>query len=349
MKNSQFPPELQLDQQITSFSLGIVKNLFSKVGLDQNPPKLSIPLPRESTTTRDSIFSSPSSSQPRRSHYRPSYTNSFEFWDDNLALSPIMEGSSRRSSSATPMSNRSKTSNKGKLEFSIQIIDAEESPIAASGISCFTADLGLDQSIDYSYSLPSVVLTHREDFASRLYKQGCLWKKSSKLLVGWQKRYFEVKPYKISYASSPEMLQSRQQVRSINLLVHLCELIEIKENTFTIKIEGIDNNLKLRCETFQETMEWVDFLKEFFRYAKEHCYKNGKYFRQQRKTLVKSDMFTEEDFLKEADTGDLLFFKSVSSPSSSSNGKYKHIALVIKAFDDIYIYDTVNNKVNFGN
>ena len=55
-------------------------------------------------------------------------------------------------------------------------------------------------------------------------------------------------------------------------------------------------------------------------------------------------MFTEEDFLKEADTGDLLFFKSVSSPCSSSNGKYSHIALVVKAFDDIFIYDTVNNK-----
>lgn len=92
-------------------------------------------------------------------------------------------------------------------------------------------------------------------------------------------------------------------------------------------------------------MEWVDFLKEFFKYAKEHCYKNGKYFRHQRKTIVKSDMFTEEDFLQEADTGDLLLFKSVASPSSSSNGKYSHVALVVKAFDDIYIYDTVNNKV----
>ena len=165
MKNSSIPPELELDQQITTFSLGIVKNLFSKVGLDQDPPKPFIPLTREreSTTTRDSIFSSPSSSQPRRSNFRPSYTNSFEFWDDRLSLSPIMEGSSRRSSSATPMSNMSKNDKKEKLEFSIQIIDVEESPVAVSGITSFTDGLALDQSIDYSYSIPSVVLTHRED------------------------------------------------------------------------------------------------------------------------------------------------------------------------------------------
>ncbi len=172
MKNSTIPPELEIDQQITTFSLGIVKNLFSKVGLSQeeDPPiKPVITIPRESTTTRDSIFSSPSSSQqPRRSSLRPSFTNSFEFWDDRLTLSPITEGSSRRSSSATPMSNMNKNDKREKLEFSIQIIDAEESPHAVSGISCFTDNLGLDQSIDYSYSLGSVVLTHREDVRSFL-------------------------------------------------------------------------------------------------------------------------------------------------------------------------------------
>lgn len=77
----------------------------------------------------------------------------------------------------------------------------------------------------------------------------------------------------------------------------------------SIKVEGIHKKIKLKADTLREAIEWVDFFKEMFAYAKTHGYQNDKYLNQEKTKLYKGDNMTEEDFLKEADTGDLLLFK----------------------------------------
>lgn len=58
-------------------------------------------------------------------------------------------------------------------------------------------------------------------------------------------------------------------------------------NPDRIKIEGIENELKLKADTLREAIEWSDFFKELFAYTKSHCYKGTKYLSHKRRKLFK--------------------------------------------------------------
>jgi len=175
-------------------------------------------------------------------------------------------------------------------------------------------------------------------------KKGYLSIKSSNLFFKWQKHYFELEPFKIFWGLSKESLASKTDVRCINLLVNDCRITEIHGQEFNVSIEGLESVLKLKAASKAECKEWVDFLNEFFQLAKEHRSETQTYTRTV-ENLFRPDVILEEEFLESVDTGDLLLLRANHIGAKLQRlftfSDYDHIALMLKASSEVYIFDTV--------
>lgn len=203
---------------------------------------------------------------------------------------------------------------------------------------------------DFSESsmFPFSMLGESPEMLSQKYtREGYLYKKSSSMLLGWQKRYFEVRGFKIYYSKTIEMLRARKEVRCINLFVNPCEVTDIKGQTFQISVDGVKKKLWLKATSLAEAKIWVEFLQSVFKFIKDHQAQASKYITAKRERLLKIDVLTEEEFLDKVETGDLLLFKSVHFAAKLQRtvtySKYDHVGLTVRAFDDVYLYDSVYN------
>jgi len=116
---------------------------------------------------------------------------------------------------------------------------------------------------------------------------------------------------------------------------------------YRIAIEGVKKKLKLKASSQAEAKLWADFFQDLFKFVSENQARASKYITAKREKLLKIDMLTEEEFLEKVETGDLLLFKSSHMAArfqrTFTNSKYDHVGLIVRAFDDIYLYDSVYN------
>jgi len=232
----------------------------------------------------------------------------------------------------------------------------EDIDVGPLPVSELRGNLGAEESISKIFDKPGFSESSIFPFSfigdplevfQKYSRQGYLLKKSTNVFVGWQKRFFEIRGFKIYYSKSLEMLHQRKEVRCINLFVNPCQLTEIKGQTFQIAIEGVKKKLKLKASSQAEAKLWTDFFQDLFKFVTENQARASKYITAKREKLLKIDMLTEEEFLEKVETGDLLLFKSSHMAArfqrTFTNSKYDHVGLIVRAFDDIYLYDSVYN------
>ena len=56
----------------------------------------------------------------------------------------------------------------------------------------------------------------------------------------------------------------------------------------SIKVQGVEHELRLKADSLREAIEWFEFFKDLFAYAKIHCYQGYNYLIQNRLTLFKA-------------------------------------------------------------
>ena len=155
---SQAIHQLEIDQEVTAFSLSVTKNIFNKLGLSKT---------NASSNTNSSSSFSPIESRlpsifqtaPRNSSLKrfPSY--SFGFSNENQCLSPVViEEPTTRSNSSDPVQKNS--IDQDKYNFSIRIVEPEESAFIENPTD-MTVDYGYSEYSYASNALPTVVKVSR--------------------------------------------------------------------------------------------------------------------------------------------------------------------------------------------
>jgi hypothetical protein len=222
-----------------------------------------------------------------------------------------------------------------------------------SGTSFNTEDISISQGFDDDDYSENSTIRSKGDVNDEIYfqkykKQGWLSKKSSNFFIGWQKRYLEVKDFKIYYSKSDQTLKTKSHVRCINLQAVECEIHEHKGQMFSIGIEGIKSKLKLKAASVQEANEWVIFFKELFQFMKDNHLEASKYFIQSRKKILKSDVMTEEEFLKECQNGDILLCQGKTTIAAVQrafmHSAFDHVSLIVRYGDEIFIYEAAQGS-----
>ena len=79
-------------------------------------------------------------------------------------------------------------------------------------------------------------------------------------------------------------------------------------NCLSFVVGGSNAVVMLRGNSVEEANEWVRFFAELFKFAKQSYHTEQKYIPSM-ETLNKPDILFEEEFLAEAETGDILLFK----------------------------------------
>lgn len=297
----------QIENYLSSYSQNLAKSIVKSSILNctpSSPPKLSAnpsfdTLDTESSCTYDPD-SGPSSARyrqhsPERSGVLPVIRDcpSEDEMNENFETqSPVMRDMKSMNASPTRIESR-KPSDRSTVSMSDD-----------QSVSGFLADeedlngLSMRGGMDFP-----------EDVIYEKYtKRGWLYKKSSNIFLGWQRRYFEIKHFKIYYSKNEEKLRNKTNVRCVNLQAYECSLIEHKGTQITIKIEGVKSRLKLKANNVTEAKEWNDFFCELFKFVRENRREVDQFFIERTNTILKSDTITEKEFLAQCQSGDILLF-----------------------------------------
>jgi len=164
MKMSQAIHQLQLDQEVTTFSLSVTKNIFAKTGLSKALSSIkedSSP----SFSPIDYCFSSNSQTGIRSSSYKKLPSYSFGFPHEHQCLSPaITEESTPRSNSIGPIKKKDSL-DQDKYDFSIRIVEPDES-VFVENLTDMTVDCGYTEYSYASNALPTVIKVSRGEVTS---------------------------------------------------------------------------------------------------------------------------------------------------------------------------------------
>jgi hypothetical protein len=161
-------------------------------------------------------------------------------------------------------------------------------------------------------------------------KCGWLQKKSPKFLVGWQWRYFELKDKKLYYFKNTV---GRKPKGVINFDLVSLKIVDVSNSCeFILVPQASKRQFKIKAESQQVKAEWITELREHLLLSE------GRTQRTSRIVLTKEwwriDRISEMQFLSQADTGDLLLFRSQGTPSklqrALTQSKFDHVALIIR-------------------
>lgn len=159
MNSSSAVHQLQLDQEITSFSLSLTKSLLARTGIAPIPLIRGSSLQEETMSpiyANNSNATSPYTWKLRLSNERPSYMTAVSF--DNYGSPTKGDLSLRMSISENPEYKRQESSN---MESPIKIItESNMMDTVGNTISCFTDNFGSDEYLDI---IPSVPLVTRQE------------------------------------------------------------------------------------------------------------------------------------------------------------------------------------------
>mmetsp|Transcript_12777 Transcript_12777/g.23788 ORF Transcript_12777/g.23788 Transcript_12777/m.23788 type:complete len:353 (+) Transcript_12777:419-1477(+) len=161
-------------------------------------------------------------------------------------------------------------------------------------------------------------------------KSGWLEKKSPKIFIGWQWRYFELKDKKLYYFKNTV---GRKPKGIINFDLVNIEIVDVKNSKeFMLVPHGCKRKFRIRAETVATKENWLNAISEHLMMS------DGKSRKISRIVTTKEwwriDRISELQFLHSADTGDILLFRSQDASSKLQRAltfsKYDHVAMIIR-------------------
>eukprot|EP00347_Sterkiella_histriomuscorum_P016113 403354443 len=157
---------------------------------------------------------------------------------------------------------------------------------------------------------------------------GFMEKNSPKLLIGWQKRFFELKEGKLSYYKNHEIKGV------INFDLVDCQIkSNLQKYRIDLKLAGISRIFKLKCQEHSDYIMWTEALQLVIKSSKGYL---NKLFIDEKNLSVKSwrfDRIDEKAFLKTADVGDILLFRGRKFGHKITRG------YTSSKFDDVFLFE----------
>lgn len=104
-------------------------------------------------------------------------------------------------------------------------------------------------------NFPSDDIENDEDHKECI-KNGFLWKRSSKLLVGWQKRFFTLSNHRFCYYTNQEDTIPKGIFNFERINAYLVT-VPAEKKKFSMFVEGLKREFKFRADTEKDRVEWT--------------------------------------------------------------------------------------------
>jgi len=184
-------------------------------------------------------------------------------------------------------------------------------------------------------------------FLNSVKKEGWLYKKTSSIFLGWQKRFVKLSFPRIYYAKSWDEFISKRKLRCINLLVQKIAITEENGIYFNLSIAGAKRKLILKAENITECHEWKQCIQSMINYANATVTPGlYKYLPGERPWDM--DQITEAEFLKNCKNGDILLFQTDNMRAkfqrSFTFSNYDHVGMILNITGTIYLFDANGNR-----
>lgn len=163
-------------------------------------------------------------------------------------------------------------------------------------------------------------------------KRGWLQKQSTKLIKRWQDRYFILKNRVFEYYYSETDTNPAMTVNFNQVSADL-NLVEEKNKTYLLlKVSGCKRNFKLKGKNNEEIYEWAQTI--------AYHISDSKGTKMSLVAVASKDVFwkyariSNEDFINQVKSGDILLFKSKAIAAKLQRGitlsSFDHVALLLK-------------------
>lgn len=168
---------------------------------------------------------------------------------------------------------------------------------------------------------------------------GYLTKRSANFFKGWQKRYVVLRRNRILYYKHHTCLHPVGIV-NLSLVNATVETYQKHKLKFSIWIDGWKRKFKFKAKSEEDKNRWCSALVQSIK--RNDLWEKDSYLLKETRFWKKWDRISEENFLKEADSGDILLFtgKTVMSGITRkiTNSNYDHVAMILTFVDDPEIY-----------
>lgn len=161
-------------------------------------------------------------------------------------------------------------------------------------------------------------------------RSGWLQKKSPKFFIGWQWRYFELKDKRLYYFKNTV---GRKPKGVINFDLVTIDIVDVRNSCeFILVPQGCSRKFRIRAENEALKLDWLSDLNAHL------ITSEGRSRKMTRIAGVSEwwriDRISEMQFLKSADTGDILLFRSQDTGAKIQRAltmsKYDHVAMIIR-------------------
>jgi hypothetical protein len=137
--------------------------------------------------------------------------------------------------------------------------------------------------------------------------EGMLLKHSPALLVSWQERRVVLENHQLRYFKKSDTKQWDELAGVLNFDLYKCTVSQFeKDNTIEIQVTGLDRKFLFKCDQAKSRVEWFQSIQSQIDSSvgvKKHL-KAPKI-----KEFWRTEQITEKQFLRTADTFDILLFK----------------------------------------
>lgn len=148
-------------------------------------------------------------------------------------------------------------------------------------------------------------------------KKGYMNKKSAKVFVGYQKRFFTLFKHRLCYYKSEE---DAVPTGIFNFEKISAKAIANKDDPLmlVLSISGLKREFKFKCENTKDRDDWVDQINLHISDTSEM--QKDPNFAKEKSFWKKTDKIDTELFQKLADSGDLLLFRGKKLSSKLARG-----------------------------
>ncbi|CDW88955.1 ph domain-containing protein [Stylonychia lemnae] len=193
--------------------------------------------------------------------------------------------------------------------------------------------------------------------------EGYLEKKSPKLLVGWQSRYFVLKERKLYYYKKKELTDKPKGIFNFEM-VEVTIKPNVHKKYFKLLMKGVSRVFKFRCKSVDDLNIWIYRLMKTVERSRGYMLKLGIDEKQLSLKSWRFDRISEEQFLRQADIGDVLLFRGNNFGAKITRGFTQskfgktidnklhslvdHVALILKFDaepDELFFLDATSNLI----
>lgn len=172
--------------------------------------------------------------------------------------------------------------------------------------------------------------------------KGWVEKKTTGMISLWKKRYLILRFNKLKYFHH----ETDEKFAGILDFDVLTVQVDLKGNTFVLKIVDSPREFKFRCPTEQEAHNWVYIIS----ISLQQSYGSKMILPiSAKKKYWKYDRISASQFAEEVQTGDLLLFRGKSALSKMqravTRGKYDHVALLVRCpSNNIFLFEVTGQE-----